>query len=416
MHLSILILAVVMILIAARGIGRLHIAIWQAMAGGAVAVLVTGQITPGQALAAVDPDVMLFLLGMFIIGQSLVASGYLYCLADRVLARIHSSDGLVLALLLGAALSSALLMNDTLAIIATPLMLHMAREHRLAPHLLLLVLAFAVTIGSVMSPIGNPQNLLIAVRGGLADPFVSFFSALGPPTLVNLILTYGLLRWLFRHEFHDVPLTHTEAELRDPALARLARIALWIVTVLIMARIVLTVVHAGWNFKLSYIAAAGALPLLLISPRRLELVRRIDWHTLIFFIAMFVLMAAVWASGFFQQILDSMHLDASHPAAVMGISIGLSQIISNVPSVALYLPVLQHAGAGVPALMALAAGSTIAGNLLIMGAASNVIIIHNAERAGIRIGYLQFARVGLPVTLLNTLVYWVYLNWWAGHG
>jgi Na+/H+ antiporter NhaD/arsenite permease-like protein len=413
MNLPILILAAVLALIAIRGIGRWRIKIWQAMLGGAAVMLLSGQIAPRQAVAAIDLDVMLFLFGMFVIGQALVDSGYLYCLADRALSGIRSSDGLVLALLLGMGLASALLMNDTLAIIATPLMLRLAREHRMAPGLLLLVLAYAVTIGSVMSPIGNPQNLLIAVRGGLADPFVSFLGALGPPTVVNLVVTYGVLRWLFRREFHGVPLTHTAAELSDPPLARLARAALLMVVVLIGLRVALTVLKVDWNFKLSYIAVAGALPLLVFSPRRLALLRRIDWATLVFFAAMFVLMAGVWQSAFFQQRIDALHIDITTIPAVMGVGVVLSQLISNVPLVALYLPLLQHAGAALPALMALAAGSTIAGNLLILGAASNVIIVQNAERAGISLGFFQFARVGIPVTLLNAGIYWMYLGWWA---
>jgi len=155
------------------------------------------------------------------------------------------------------------------------------------------------------------------------------------------------------------------------------------------------------------------LPLLLFSRRRLAIVRRIDWATLIFFAAMFVLMEGVWLSGYFQRSIDALHIDITTIPAVMGVGVALSQLISNVPLAALYLPLLQHAGAGLPALMALAAGSTIAGNLLIMGAASNVIIIQNAERAGIGLGFMQFARVGIPVTLLNTLIYWAYLSWWA---
>ena len=89
----------------------------------------------------------------------------------RLLADVRSANGLVLRLLLGAGLGSALLMNDTLAIIGTPLALLLAREHGLPPRLLLLTLAFPITIGSVTSPIGNPQNLLIALHGGMAAHF-----------------------------------------------------------------------------------------------------------------------------------------------------------------------------------------------------------------------------------------------------
>jgi Na+/H+ antiporter NhaD/arsenite permease-like protein len=100
------------------------------------------------------------------------------------------------------------------------------------------------------------------------------------------------------------------------------------------------------------------------------------------------------------------------PGAVIVVSIILSQFISNVPLVALLLPVLLSAGGGVADLMALAAGSTIAGNLTILGAASNVIIIQSAEqRDGGTISFLEFARVGVPLTILNGTVYWLFLKY-----
>jgi len=85
----------------------------------------------------------------------------------------------------------------------------------------------------------------------------------------------------------------------------------------------------------------------------------------------------------------------------------MSQLVSNVPLVALCQPMLVHPST--EALMALAAGSTIAGNLFILGAASNVIIIQNAEKSGETITFLEFAKVGAPLTALNILVYWIFL-------
>jgi Na+/H+ antiporter NhaD/arsenite permease-like protein len=158
-------------------------------------------------------------------------------------------------ILSGAGILSAVLMNDTLAVVGTPVMLILARKHSMPARPLLLALAFGVTIGSVFSPIGNPQNLLIALHGGLANPFVDFL-------------------------------------------------------------------------------------------RRL------------------------------------------------------------------LLPVLMRAGGGLPELMALGAGSTIAGNLTILGAASNVIIVQSAERrGGGSITFFEFARVGVPLTIVNGTVYWLFLKY-----
>jgi len=95
---------------------------------------------------------------------------------------------------------------------------------------------------------------------------------------------------------------------------------------------------------------------------------------------------------------------------ILGISVCLSQLISNVPLVALYLPLLIHAGASTRELVALAAGSTIAGNMLILGAASNVIIIQNAEKKGETLTFLDFAKIGIPLTIINILVYYLSLQ------
>ena len=126
---------------------------------------------------------------------------------------------------------------------------------------------------------------------------------------------------------------------------------------------------------------------------------------------MFVLMEAVWQTGFFQSLIGTAGTDIAGTEMIFGVSILLSQLISNVPLVALYQPILLHAGVTTAGLMALAAGSTIAGNLFVLGAASNVIIIQNAEKKSHQtITFMEFARVGVPLTLVNTAVYWMFLK------
>ena len=175
MNIPVIVLCAVFTLIAVRRAGNLRLGLWQIMLLGAVAVLVTGQIGPREALGAIDPDIMLFLFGMFVVGQALEESGYLFHLSYLAFRRAGSADGLILSILFGFGIASAFLMNDTLAVIGTPLVLLLAKQHRMSPKVLLLALAFAVTIGSVVSPIGNPQNLLVAIHGRMPNPFVEFF-------------------------------------------------------------------------------------------------------------------------------------------------------------------------------------------------------------------------------------------------
>ena len=402
-------LGVVLFLIAVRRIGGFRIRIWQAMLLGALGVLVTGQIAPLDALRAINPDVMLFLFGVFVIGRALEASGFLSRLSFRLLGRTRSVGSLVLAVLFGIGLLSAFLMNDTLAVIGTPVVLAVAGRSALSPKLLLLALAFAVTTGSVLSPVGNPQNLLIALEGDLANPFVTFVRYLAVPTLVNLLLAWLLLRLFFRQEFRGGRVVNAEGVVTDPALARLSGISLGLLAGLILVKIM--IVMGGWqvDFSLTYIALGAALPILMFSRRRTEVVRHIDWPTLAFFAAMFVLMQSVWDTGIFQRLLDASGVNVSGTGPVLAISVVLSQLISNVPLVALYLPVLGGQGFTVPALMALAAGSTIAGNLMLLGAASNIIIIQGAEKAGATLTFRDFLRVGAPLTVLQSVVYWGWL-------
>jgi len=178
---------------------------------------------------------------------------------------------------------------------------------------------------------------------------------------------------------------------------------------MILVKITIVSFGAPFNFKLTYIAVVSALPIVLLSKKRFEVVKKIDWRTLVFFAAMFVLMQSVWNCAVCQSIIGGMTGDLTSAGSILGISVVLSQFISNVPLVALYLPVLLQAGINVKGLMLLAAGSTIAGNLSILGAASNVIIIQNAEKRSVfSLTFLEFIKIGLPLTLINVVVYWIF--------
>jgi Na+/H+ antiporter NhaD/arsenite permease-like protein len=408
---SLVTLIVVFVLIAVRQIGNFRLRIWQIMLAGAAVVLITREISPGDALRAINIDVMLFLFGVFIIGQALEESGYLGHLAYGLFQRAHSMKMLVLFILLGMGILSAVLLNDTLAIIGTPVVLALAGKTNTQPKVLLLALAFGITIGGVMSPIGNPQNLLIALNNGIPNPFVTFLKYLLVPTLVNLFIAY-LFLWLFyRKQFHSRPLTHSEEPIKDIRLAKISKISLILLVVLIFIRIGIVLAGVKLDFRLTYIALIAALPVILYLPKRPGVLKRMDWFTLIFFAAMFVLMQSVWDSGYFQKAIESTNVDMTSAGMIMGVSVVLSQLLSNVPLVALYLPVLTHAGASVTGMMALAAGSTIAGNLTILGAASNVIIIQNSEkRGGPALSFWEFVKIGVPLTIINVAVYWLYLS------
>lgn len=397
----VLVLLLVVLLITTRRLGRLRLPVWQLVAGGALLTLLGGSISTPRALQAIDWDVMGFLFGTFVLGGALVDSGYLYALAHRLLARAATTQVLVFWLVGGAGLGSAVLMNDTLAIMGTPLMLRMAAAHRLPTRPLLLGLCFAVTTGGVMSPIGNPQNLLVAAQ--LDAPFRAFLGYLGPPTLLALLLVYLAVRLAYRADFHAVPLVHPSVPLRDVALASRARLGLWLVLLMVLVKVVWLALLPDWPLPFAAIALAGALPVLAYRPGRRQRLRRLDWGTLVFFVGLFVLLAAVWDSGYVQRQLVG--ADPAAPGAVAAAGLLGSQLISNVPLVALYLPLLELAAADPATYLLLAATATLAGNLTLLGAASNIIVLQAAERRGETFGQWEFMRLGVPLTLAQLAVY-----------
>ena len=409
MIIPIIVLAIVFLLIATRQIGNVKLQIWQIMLFGAIVVLITNQISLADALKSINLDVMIFLFSMFVIGVALEESGYLSHLSCKIFKKAKNTNQLLFFILFGMGFASALLMNDTLAIIGTPMVLLLAKKHKINPKILLITLAFAITIGSVTSPIGNPQNFLIATQANINNPFLTFLKYLLIPTILNLFLAFFLIKFFYKEKFKNNHLNHSQEPMKDKKLAFLSKISLILLLSLIFIKIIISFFNTKIDFKLVYITIIAALPILFFSRRRISIIKKVDWNTLIFFASMFVLMESVWNTGFFQSIINSLNINLLSIPIILVISVLLSQLISNVPLVALYLPMLSHLGATTKEMIVLAAGSTIAGNLLILGAASNVIIIHNAEKkSGETITFSEFAKIGIPMTIINILVYWLF--------
>jgi Na+/H+ antiporter NhaD/arsenite permease-like protein len=353
---------------------------------------------------------MLSLFGMFVIGQALEESGYLSFLSYEFFKKAKTEKMLLLFILFGFGFLSALLMNDTIAIIGTPAILILSRRHGISAKPLLLALAFAITIGSATSPIGNPQNLLIAIKGNMQNPFVEFAKYLLLPTIINLFAAYFLIKAFYGKYFDNKKINHMKDPILDEKLAKLSKASLILVILLIAIKVLLIALNIGYSFSLAHIALISMLPIILLSPRRIEIIKKIDWHTLIFFASMFVLMESVWQTQAIQNVISQFSINITSISAILVSSIIISQFISNVPLVALYMPILMHSGVSAKQLVALAAGSTIAGNLLVLGAASNVIIIENAEKRGREtITFFEFAKIGIPLTIINLIIYWLFL-------
>ncbi len=413
MTLPLAILGTVVALIAVRQVGRVRLQIWQIMVAGAAAMILSGSIASAEAARAIDVDVMLFLAGMFVVGRAVEDSGVLAQLSHRLFGRASSARALDALVIAGAGATSAVLMNDTVAIVGVPVVVGLARTHGLDARPLLLALAFGVTAGSVVSPIGNPQNLLVALELD-GNAFATFAGWLLVPTVAALGLTYVAVRLSGGEGRHGLASAAPPAVASD-GLARVSRIALGILLALILARVLLVATGAPFELRLTAIAVIPAAFILVASRERADVLRGVDWQTLAFFAALFVVVDAVDRAGVTTEVVERLGERVTEVPVILAVSAGLSQLVSNVPLVALYLPTLDRLGADTDASMALAAGSTLAGNLTLIGAASNVIVADLAERRfGVRIGFWEFTRVGAPLALAQLTVTWLwfaFLGW-----
>ncbi len=422
LHPAFIVFLAVYALIILRNLGRVNLPVWTVMFAGAVAMLFLNGISLKTAYAAINLDVVFFLIGMFSIVSGMEASGLLRYITIRLLRLAGTPERVMLFILVALGTISAFLMNDTVAVVATPIVIGVAHEMRIRPTPLLISLAFAVSIGSVMTPMGNPQNLLVALDSGMNSPLLEFLRLLGPPTLINFVLTYYLLKLYYTR---DLSVADPPRDLKlDEAITdlRLAKTTGLVAALTIAGFFALSIVKVfGANTDLNFgsIALLGSAVLYTASPRRRELIRGVNWSIILFFISMFIVMQAVWDAGLINMFASYMpplnHGDS--PANIMnivGVSVLMSQLMSNVPFVAVYINLMKSLGFGLldtKAWLALAGGSTLAGNLTILGAASTIIILEAAEEKGHTFSFYEYVKIGSMVTLVNVTVLILWLTY-----
>ncbi|MEM3610364.1 MAG: hypothetical protein QW076_05695, partial [Candidatus Anstonellales archaeon] len=240
----------------------------------------------------------------------------------------------------------------------------------------------------------------------MKNPFSEFFFSLTIPTLINLIITVFLVYKIYEKELpHKKVLVDIPLNIFDHELARACKVSIFFLLVTVLGKLIM-----HFEFPLVFIGLIIVLPIFLMTKRRrIALVKEIDWHTLLFFASMFIVMESAWKSNFFQDIISKNNMNIHSLENIFLISIVGSQLMSNVPLVMLYLPLLIGENS-IDKLIALAAASTIAGNLSVLGAASNVIIIQQAEKKKeFSFNALEFFKIGIIVTILNSIIYMIFL-------
>lgn len=388
--------------------------IWSIMAFAMFMVIIVDLVDVDELTSLINIDVVLFLIGMFSIVSILDYSGVIDYLALWFTTRFKTRRRVLYALALTYGLLSAYTVNDALTLMGTPLAITLARAIGVEVKIVLILIAFSITIGSVPTPMGNPQNMLVSSASGITAPFLSFTRKLLIPTVINLLLTTYIILKLYRvgEKKLYIPLIPSEA-IRDRREALLGVILFAVTISLFILNDVLESLglpHIGKRGLIPFVVSALAY---VLSKNPRKIIEGISWGTIIFFISMFITMNGIWRSGVLQPLLVRL-LPGKTSGLVeyFGIAasaIFLSQVLSNVPFTNLYIEYLKHlgyTGMDVNAWITLAMSATIAGNLTILGAASNIILLEVVEqKGGEPLSFTEFLKIGSIVTTLNLLVY-----------
>ena len=392
------------VLISLRNIGRFPLERPAVAMLGAALMLVLGVLTPTGAIAAINLDVILLLVGMMVLVSGLDVCGFFDFVSSRLASRARSQTSFLVWLMLATAFLSALVLNDTIALLVTPVVVRATRALRVNPVPYLVAVAVAANVGSVATQVGNPQNAYIAIRSQI--PFLTFTAYLLPVAAACLAVSVVVVWIAFRRDL-ATPIR------RRPPLppVRLQRTGL-AVTVGITTAVAIAFFASTPNWLPLIALAGGAFVLFFLpfvstaTPR--TLVSKVDWSIVLFFIGLFIVLEGVRTSGLSDVIQDGFTAASGDRAGglvwLAGLSALLSNLISNVPAVLLLAEVVDGAGGPLQLWLGLAASSTLAGNATILGAACNVIVVQVAARDGVTVSMKDFVKAGLPVTLATLLL------------
>lgn len=372
---------------------------------GAIVLVATGRVAPQDAWEAVDVPTIGLLLGLMVVSAQFRLGGAYSAITQRM-AHVPVAPvtlcGLVIAV---SAVLSALLANDIVCLAMAPLLVQGCLRRGIRPAPMLLALACAANIGSAATLIGNPQNMLIGQYLQLS--FSAYLLDGMPVALLGCATLWFILKWQFRGAWQCAA---AEVDVVAPALNpwQTAKGAV------VLVALVVCFLTGPLSRDVAALAAAG----LLLLSRRMhtrEILALVDWQLLVLFAGLFIVNHAIATSSVLTTgvvKLAGAGIDVREPSTLFIATAILSNLVSNVPAVMLLLPISEHELAG--PILALA--STLAGNLIIVGSIANIIVVDQAARLGVRIGWLEHARSGIPVTFVTLLIAaaWLWFRAWVG--
>jgi Na+/H+ antiporter NhaD/arsenite permease-like protein len=362
---------------------------------GAVALILLGAISLDEAYAALDLDTLTLIFAVMILNVNLMLAGFFNLVGKRVVKMARTPKQLLALIIFVSGILSALFLNDTVVLMFTPLVVGITQSLKRNPIPYLIGMATAANIGSTATITGNPQNMIIGVASGI--PYLTFAGYLAPIAILGMGAAWVIIVLAYRREFAD-PVLPPDGN-GQPWFNRQL-----LIKSLLATAVMLTALAAGAPIPLSALAAAG----LLLITRRMEPHRvfaEVDWSLLIFFAGLFIVTGAIETTGLATHLFAvARPLAEAGGASLAAVGVVLSNLVSNVPAVLLFRPIVPQIADPQGAWLTLAMSTTLAGNLTLLGSVANLIMAEIARDRGVRVSFGEYLKAGIPITLLTLTI------------
>ena len=382
----------------ARPFGRPE-AVWAAL--GAAIIVVAGLLPVPLALAALGKgtDVYLFLIGMMLLSEVARREGVFDWVAESAIVRARQSPKrLFLLIYVAGVIVTAIMSNDATAVVLTPAVFAAAKKAKLEPLPYLFICAFVANAASFVLPISNPANIVL--YGGITPPLISWLKSFALPSLLSIVATYLMLRWVLRKDLGE----RFDGTTENLVLSKGGRTALAGIVVTAAALVTISVLDVRLGLPTAVLGIATGLAVLIRKRETpLALLREVSWSVIPLVGGLFILVEAIETTGFINQLagLLARSVAQSHQlaAALSGAAIALaSNVFNNLPIGLIAAATIEAAKPPQVVTDALLIGVDLGPNFSVSGSLATILWLLAIRREGEDVGYWRFLKVGLLVT------------------
>ena len=359
---------------------------------------------------------IIFIACMMIMVEGMARVGFFDWLCMRIAKLVHfNTIPIFITFMIMSAILAMFIDSITVILFLAAVTVELSQLLKFNPVPMIMAEIFCANLGGAATMCGYPPNIIIGTS--LHYSFADFVSNTGLIAGISLVVIVFYFYFIFRKELKvkTGKIEVSEADL-DPSKAIKDKKGFIVSTLIFLCAVILLVTHAQTGLTVAFIGVFIAiLTVIAAGKHTIEIMKRVDYDTILFFIGLFVVVGGLEETGFLEVIADGIEgISGGNAFVMLGIIVWLSAVASalvdNIPFAATMVPVIKSLGIGGPAgflpvlAWGLSMGTDIGGSATPIGASANVVGISVAEKAGHKIGWGKYCRAAIPATIIVVLI------------